>query len=110
MACPPSTYGISNREIYALASTNITNISLVNPHFLIKAIWTLDLISKDCVGCQQKNRKHFMTQVLQVSPSLNLGSASRLGAEGQPLAFSNSLLTGPACEKTNITLKLLGIL
>lgn len=51
-----------------------------------------------------------MTQVLQVSPSLNLGSASRLGAEGQPLAFSNSLLTGPACEKTNITLKLLGIL
>lgn len=55
-----------------------------------------------------------MTQVLQVSPSLNLpvssGGASSMGAEGQPLAFSNSLLTGPACEKTNITPKLLGIL
>lgn len=38
------------------------------------------------------------------------GSAPSLGAEGQPLAFSNSLLTGPACEKTNITPKLLGIL
>lgn len=75
----------------------------------------MDLISKDCVGGQQKNRKHFMTQVLQVSP-LNLPvvqaprQSSKLGSPVAAAGIFKQLVDGPGCEKTNITLKLLGIL